>query len=316
VRRPCAQALVAGSLLAALSVVPAMPGAAAAEPAGNRQELAQAQGPKTDATAEETDAERPPPLRWLRHSSDRFRILMRMLAERSARTQAQRAADAKAAEEQAQRAAEVKAAEEQARRTAEAKAAEEQARRAAEAKAAEEQARRAAEAKAAEEQARHTAEAKAAEEQARRTAEAKTAEEEARRVAQAKAAEEAKQAAEGPTLEKPAEAARPAPAVETDGREPCANAGVKVAGAGWYVIRRGDSLWSIARVHYGHGRTYRRIHTANRRRIANPARIYPCQRIYIPRASAGDAPLQALRVALEPFIRRRAIDTGLPGFVD
>ena len=290
-RRPCAQALVAGSMLAALFVVPAMPRALGAEPAGHRHELAQAQGPKSDAPAEEkTDAERPPPLRWLRHSSDRFRILMRMLAERSARTEARRATEAKAAEEQARRATEAKAAEEHARRATEAKAAEEQARRA--------------------------AEAKAAEEHARRATEAKAAEDEARRVAEAKAAEEAKQAAKGPALEKPAEAAKPAPAAEPDGRGPCANAGVRVAGAGWYVVRRGDSLWSIARVHYGHGRNYRRIHTANRRSIANPARIYPCQRIYIPRASAGEGPLQSLRVALDPFIRRRAIDAGLPGFVD
>ena len=79
---------------------------------------------------------------------------------------------------------------------------------------------------------------------------------------------------------------------------------------------RGDSLWSIARVHYGYGRSYRRIHAANRRAIADPRRIYPCQRIYIPRARLGEAPLQALRVALEPFIRRRAIDAALPGLVD
>ncbi len=52
--------------------------------------------------------------------------------------------------------------------------------------------------------------------------------------------------------------------------------------SGMYVVRRGDTLWGIAKRHYGKGSKYRRIYGANRRRIRNPNRIYPRQRLYIP----------------------------------
>lgn len=51
---------------------------------------------------------------------------------------------------------------------------------------------------------------------------------------------------------------------------------------GVYVVRRGDTLTKIARRYYGNGRAYRAIYRANRRRIRNPNRIYPRQRLYIP----------------------------------
>lgn len=51
---------------------------------------------------------------------------------------------------------------------------------------------------------------------------------------------------------------------------------------GGYVVRRGDTLWGIARRHYGNGEGYRRIYRANRGRIRNPNRIYVNQRIYLP----------------------------------
>ncbi len=51
---------------------------------------------------------------------------------------------------------------------------------------------------------------------------------------------------------------------------------------GMYVVRRGDTLWGIAKRHYGKGSSYRRIYRANRRKIRNPNRIYPHQRLYIP----------------------------------
>jgi colicin import membrane protein len=60
-------------------------------------------------------------------------------------------------------------------------------------------------------------------------------------------------------------------------------AGRRVHPPGVYVVRRGDSLWRIARRHYALGRRYRRIWKANRRRIAKPRLIYPCQRLFIPR---------------------------------
>jgi LysM domain len=284
---------------------------------------AHAQGPKPDAASKER-TETLPPLKWLRYSSERFRTLMRLLATRSERSEAKRAAAIKAAEEaraaeeaedaeEAKRATVAKAAEE-AKRAEETKAAEE-AKRAKKAKAAE-QAKRAKEAKAAEE-ARRAADAKAAEgarraaEEARRAADAKAAEG-ARRAADAKAAEGARAAEARRALD--AEAKRLAGAKPAKRVAPCRNAGEKVAGGGWYVVQVGDSLWSISRAHYGYGRAYHRIHAANGRRIASPSRIYPCQRLYIP-ARLGDGPLQDLRQALAPFLRRRAGD-GLLGFVD
>jgi len=52
--------------------------------------------------------------------------------------------------------------------------------------------------------------------------------------------------------------------------------------SGVYVVRRGDTLWGIAKRHYGKGAKYRRIYKANRRKIRNPNRIYPRQHLYIP----------------------------------
>ena len=65
--------------------------------------------------------------------------------------------------------------------------------------------------------------------------------------------------------------------------EHCPNAGVVVEGAGWYVVRQGDTLWTIAQAHYGNGRAWRRILDANWRKIKDPSCIYACQRLYIPR---------------------------------
>jgi nucleoid-associated protein YgaU len=346
-----------GSVLAAFIALAAVPGAAAEPgrwnmgatkrfaqgasrgPGSSFVRLAQAQGRKPDAASEE-QTDNAPPLTWLRHSSERFRTLMRMLATRSSRSGAQRAAAIKAAEEEAKRAAEAKAAEE----AKQAKAAEEAKRAAEEAKRAAEEAKRATEAKAAEEakQAKAVQEAERAAEEAKRAAEAKAAEEakqaeaveeaertvktkaaeEAKRAAEAKAAEEAKQAKATEEARRAAEATREAEAKRLADAKPakrlapCRNAGVKVAGGGWYVVQVGDSLWSISRAHYGYGRAYRRIHAANWRRIASPSRIYPCQRLYIPRSRLGEGPLQHLRAALAPFLRRRAGDGDQPGLDD
>jgi nucleoid-associated protein YgaU len=65
--------------------------------------------------------------------------------------------------------------------------------------------------------------------------------------------------------------------------ESCWRAGVVVEGAGWYVVRQGDTLWTIAAAHYGNGRAWRRILDANWRKIKDPSCIYACQRLYIPR---------------------------------
>jgi len=50
-----------------------------------------------------------------------------------------------------------------------------------------------------------------------------------------------------------------------------------------YTVRRGDSLWKIAKRYYGSGRRYGRICRANRRKISNPDMIYPGQRLRLPR---------------------------------
>ncbi len=49
-----------------------------------------------------------------------------------------------------------------------------------------------------------------------------------------------------------------------------------------YVVRRGDTLWAIARRYYGAGHRYRLIHRANRGKIPNPHKIRPHQRLRLP----------------------------------
>lgn len=72
----------------------------------------------------------------------------------------------------------------------------------------------------------------------------------------------------------------------------CRRAGVAVAPPATYVVKRGDSLWTIARRHYEQGRRYARIVRANEAKIASPDLIFPCQKFYLPRrhAMAADEP--------------------------
>ena len=53
-------------------------------------------------------------------------------------------------------------------------------------------------------------------------------------------------------------------------------------GPGYYTVRSGDTLWSIAQHYYGSGDLWPRIYNANRNLIANPNLIYPNQVLYVP----------------------------------
>ena len=64
----------------------------------------------------------------------------------------------------------------------------------------------------------------------------------------------------------------------------CKTAGASVQLPGWYVVKKGDTLWAIAERHYGAGARYRRIYKANQGRLRRgPDWIVPCQHLYLPR---------------------------------
>ncbi len=167
---------------------------------------------------------------------------------------------------------------------------------------AEKQAKAVAEAKKAEAEKQAKAEAEAkkaeAEKQAKAEAEAKKAEAEkqARAEAEAKKAEadkQAKAAKEAAEAKKLADAnaaklAKPERSPVSPADQPkevnalCPQAGTAASLPGWYVVQSGDTLSEISQRHYGRALRYEAIHAANRSRIANPNRIYACQRIYLP----------------------------------
>lgn len=49
-----------------------------------------------------------------------------------------------------------------------------------------------------------------------------------------------------------------------------------------YTVKKGDSLWGIAKAHYGDGSKYTKIYNANKDKINNPNSIYPGQKLTIP----------------------------------
>lgn len=52
-----------------------------------------------------------------------------------------------------------------------------------------------------------------------------------------------------------------------------------------YTVKKGDTLWAIAKAFYGDGSKYPAIYEANKDKIANPSLIYPGQVLIIPGAS-------------------------------
>lgn len=59
----------------------------------------------------------------------------------------------------------------------------------------------------------------------------------------------------------------------------------EVAQSQFYVIKKGDTLWGIAKEFYGDGTKHELIFAANREVIKDPDKIFPGQKIRIPAES-------------------------------
>lgn len=68
---------------------------------------------------------------------------------------------------------------------------------------------------------------------------------------------------------------------------------------GYYVVKSGDSLWTIAKKYYGDGAKCNVIYNANKDKLKNPSLIYPGQRLKIPgteELSKYSAPLPVTKI--------------------
>ncbi|MEL6746586.1 MAG: LysM peptidoglycan-binding domain-containing protein, partial [Pseudomonadota bacterium] len=88
-----------------------------------------------------------------------------------------------------------------------------------------------------------------------------------------------RRAAPARALNKPSTAARTRPAARDDARSEVASRRAKRSGR-IYVVRRGDTLWKIARRYYGSGAAFPRILAANN--LTKSARLSIDQRIRVP----------------------------------
>jgi len=59
--------------------------------------------------------------------------------------------------------------------------------------------------------------------------------------------------------------------------------GDTVVEATFYSVKKGDTLWAIAKAHYGNGTKYTAIFEANRPMLSHPDKIYPGQSLRIPK---------------------------------
>lgn len=85
--------------------------------------------------------------------------------------------------------------------------------------------------------------------------------------------------------EAPVEAQAPAeesPVAETEA--PAAEPDAAASDAETYTVQSGDTLWKISEQVYGNGSKYMKIFEANTDQLENPDRIFPGQKLVIPKS--------------------------------
>ena len=81
--------------------------------------------------------------------------------------------------------------------------------------------------------------------------------------------------AQAPVEESPMAETEAAPAAEPDAAE---------SDAETYTVQSGDTLWKISEQVYGNGSKYMKIFEANTDQLENPDRIFPGQKLVIPKS--------------------------------
>lgn len=76
---------------------------------------------------------------------------------------------------------------------------------------------------------------------------------------------------------------QPAGAIPTAKKTEVKAAQTNPKSGGSHTVVKGDTLWAIAKKHYGNGASYSKIYNANKNIIKNPNLIYPGQKLVIPK---------------------------------